>query len=106
LISSSFTIVAAAIKNVQNAYGLINRSSWQGDPCVPKQYSWDGLKCSYSDSTPPIINFLDLSASGLTGIIAPAIQNLTHLEILALSNNNLTGEVPEFLADLKSIMVM
>ncbi|KAL9309374.1 putative transferase, protein kinase RLK-Pelle-LRR-I-1 family [Arabidopsis thaliana] len=97
---------AAAIKNVQNAYGLINRSSWQGDPCVPKQYSWDGLKCSYSDSTPPIINFLDLSASGLTGIIAPAIQNLTHLEILALSNNNLTGEVPEFLADLKSIMVI
>ncbi|CAE5959959.1 unnamed protein product [Arabidopsis arenosa] len=96
---------AAAIKNVQDAYGL-KRITWQGDPCVPKQYSWDGLKCNYSDTTPPIINFLDLSASGLTGIITPAIKNLTHLEILALSNNNLSGEVPEFLADLKSIMVI
>ncbi|XP_020870263.1 probable LRR receptor-like serine/threonine-protein kinase At1g51820 isoform X2 [Arabidopsis lyrata subsp. lyrata] len=96
---------AAAIKNVQDAYGL-KRITWQGDPCVPKQYSWDGLKCNYSDTTPPIINYLDLSGSGLTGIITPAIKNLTHLEILALPNNNLSGEVPEFLADLKSIMVI
>ncbi|KAJ0250386.1 Leucine-rich repeat protein kinase family protein [Hirschfeldia incana] len=94
------------IKNVQDIYGL-SRISWQGDPCVPKQFLWDGLNCNNSDiSTPPIITSLDLSTSGLTGIIAQAIQNLTHLEKLDLSNNNLTGEIPEFLADIKSLLVI
>ncbi|XP_048629998.1 probable LRR receptor-like serine/threonine-protein kinase At1g51820 [Brassica napus] len=96
----------AGIKNVQDIYGL-NRISWQGDPCVPKQFLWDGLNCNNSDiSTPPIITSLDLSTSGLTGIITQAIQNLTHLEKLDLSNNNLTGEIPKFLADIKSLLVI
>ncbi|KAL1194263.1 putative LRR receptor-like serine/threonine-protein kinase [Cardamine amara subsp. amara] len=98
---------AAAIKNVQDAYGF-SKISWQGDPCVPKQYMWVGLNCNFSDdmSTPPNITFLDLSANGLTGIITHAIKNLTHLEVLVLSSNNLTGEVPEFLANIKSLMVI
>ncbi|ESQ30276.1 hypothetical protein EUTSA_v10011227mg [Eutrema salsugineum] len=96
----------AGIKNVQDAYGL-NKTTWQGDPCVPKQFLWDGLNCDNSDiSTPPIITSLDLSASELTGIITHAIQNLTHLQKLDLSNNNLSGEVPEFLADIKSLLVI
>uniref|UniRef100_A0A1J3IT16 Putative LRR receptor-like serine/threonine-protein kinase n=1 Tax=Noccaea caerulescens TaxID=107243 RepID=A0A1J3IT16_NOCCA len=96
----------AGIKNVQDTYGL-SRISWQGDPCVPKQFLWDGLNCNNSDiSTPPTITSLDLSASGLTGIITQAIRNLTNLEKLDLSNNNLTGEVPEFLADIKSLLVI
>ncbi|KAF8089129.1 hypothetical protein N665_0517s0016 [Sinapis alba] len=94
------------IQNVQDIYGL-NRISWQGDPCVPKQFLWDGINCNISDtSTPPIITSLDLSSSGLNGIITPAIQNLTHLQKLDLSNNNLTGEIPEFLADIKSLLVI
>lgn len=49
---------ANAIKKIQIAYGL-SRISWQGDPCVPKQFLWDGLKCSNTDSsTPPTITFL------------------------------------------------
>ncbi|XP_023645225.1 probable LRR receptor-like serine/threonine-protein kinase At1g51820 [Capsella rubella] len=96
----------AGIKNVQDTYGL-NRISWQGDPCVPKLFLWDGLNCSISDnSTPPIITSLDLSSSGLTGIITHAIQNLTHLQKLDLSGNNLTGEIPKFLADIKSLLVI
>ncbi|ESQ30275.1 hypothetical protein EUTSA_v10011248mg [Eutrema salsugineum] len=96
----------AGIKNVQDAYGL-SKISWQGDPCVSKQFLWEGLNCINSDmSSPPTITYLDLSASGLSGIITHAIQNLTHLEILDLSNNNLTGEVPEFLADIKSLHVI
>ncbi|KFK35817.1 hypothetical protein AALP_AA4G041400 [Arabis alpina] len=92
------------IKNVQSTYGL-SKINWQGDPCVPKQFMWDGLNCNNSDiSTPPIITSLDLSASGLTGIITQAIQNLTHLQKLDLSNNNLTGEIPGFLADIKSLL--
>ncbi|CAN8321492.1 unnamed protein product [Cochlearia groenlandica] len=93
-----------AIKNIQSTYGL-NRIDWQGDPCVPKHYSWDGLTCNDSDiSMPPIITSLNLSSSGLIGIIAMTIQNLTHLQELDLSHNNLTGGVPEFLVDMKSLL--
>ncbi|CAD5315269.1 unnamed protein product [Arabidopsis thaliana] len=94
------------IKNVQNTYGL-NRISWQGDPCVPKQLLWDGLNCNNSDiSIPPIIISLDLSSSGLNGVITQGIQNLTHLQYLDLSDNNLTGDIPKFLADIQSLLVI
>jgi len=44
-----------AVKNIQASYGL-NRISWQGDPCVPKQFLWTGLSCNVIDvSTPPRI---------------------------------------------------
>ncbi|VVA98885.1 unnamed protein product [Arabis nemorensis] len=95
-----------AIKDIQNTYGL-SRNSWQGDPCVPKQFLWDGLNCNNLDiSTPPIITSLNLSSSHLTGVIAPSIQNLLNLQELDLSNNNLTGGVPEFLAGMKSLLVI
>ncbi|CAA7045850.1 unnamed protein product [Microthlaspi erraticum] len=96
----------AAIKGIQNTYGL-SKVSWQGDPCVPKQFLWDGLNCNSLDiSTPPIVTSLNLSSSQLTGIIAPGIENLIHLQELDLSNNNLTGGVPEFLAGMKSLLVI
>ncbi|CAN8321496.1 unnamed protein product [Cochlearia groenlandica] len=94
------------IKNVQDIYEL-SRISWQGDPCVPKMFMWDGLTCDDSDIyTPPMITSLDLSSSGLSGTITEAIKNLTHIEKLDLSNNSLTGEIPEFLADIKSLLVI
>ncbi|XP_010535197.1 PREDICTED: receptor-like protein kinase At3g21340 isoform X2 [Tarenaya hassleriana] len=96
----------AAINIIQTTYGL-NRISWQGDPCVPKLFLWEGLTCSTSDNfTAPSIISLNLSSSGLTGSIAPAIQNLTQLQQLDLSNNNLTGGVPEFLANMKSLLII
>lgn len=50
-----YLIPVIAIKNILAAYGL-NRISWQGDPCVPKQFLWTGLRCNYIDlSTPPTI---------------------------------------------------
>ncbi|KAG7653427.1 Leucine-rich repeat [Arabidopsis suecica] len=95
-----------AIKSIETSYQL-SRISWQGDPCVPQQFLWDGLTCEYTNmSTPPRIHSLDLSSSELTGIIVPAIQNLTELQKLDLSNNNLTGGVPEFLAKMKSLLVI
>ncbi|ESQ36144.1 hypothetical protein EUTSA_v10006786mg [Eutrema salsugineum] len=96
----------AAIKSIEKSYGL-SRISWQGDPCVPQQFLWDGLTCEYTNmSTPPRIHSLDLSSSELTGLIVPEIQNLTQLQKLDLSNNNLTGGVPEFLAKMKSLLVI
>jgi hypothetical protein len=95
-----------AVKNIQASYGL-NRISWQGDPCVPKQFLWTGLSCNVIDvSTPPRIVKLDLSSSGLNGVIPPSIQNLTQLQELDLSQNNLTGKVPEFLAKMKYLLVI
>ncbi|XP_009150292.1 probable LRR receptor-like serine/threonine-protein kinase MEE39 isoform X1 [Brassica rapa] len=95
-----------AIKNISYTYEL-NRINWQGDPCVPRQFLWDGLNCSISDiSVPPKIISLNLSSSGLSGTIISHFQNLNHLEILDLSNNSLSGMVPEFLASMKSLLVI
>ena len=27
------------------------KKNWQGDPCVPVDYSWEGLDCMDSDNT-------------------------------------------------------
>uniref|UniRef100_A0A5B7BWG1 non-specific serine/threonine protein kinase n=1 Tax=Davidia involucrata TaxID=16924 RepID=A0A5B7BWG1_DAVIN len=87
-----------AINNIRTTY-QVNRN-WVGDPCGPKNYSWEGLKCSYNDSNPPQIISLNLTSSSLIGRIADSIANLSSLETLDLSNNNLSGTVPEFLEEL------
>ncbi|CAA7060410.1 unnamed protein product [Microthlaspi erraticum] len=47
-----------AIKSIEISYGL-SRISWQGDPCVPQQFLWDGLTCEYTNMyTPPRIHSL------------------------------------------------
>lgn len=47
-----------AINKIQSAYGL-SRVSWQGDPCVPREFLWAGLNCNNTDtSTPPTITSL------------------------------------------------
>ncbi|KAJ9692199.1 hypothetical protein PVL29_011328 [Vitis rotundifolia] len=66
-----------AVKNIRSAYRLTRH--WQGDPCLPLDFPWDGLQCSHSSDSPTIIS-------------------------LDLSYNNLTGTVPEFFADLPLLM--
>ncbi|KDO40731.1 hypothetical protein CISIN_1g0049352mg, partial [Citrus sinensis] len=63
-------------------------------------YLWQGLNCSYPEYDPPRITSLNLSSSGIAGDIAPYISTLTSIQILDLSNNNLTGPVPDFLSQL------
>ncbi|KAL3720913.1 hypothetical protein ACJRO7_005682 [Eucalyptus globulus] len=92
-----------AMYDINKTYEVI-RASWQGDPCIPIQYSWNGLNCS-SDSSPRIIS-LNLSSSGLKGLIATSISNLTAVVSLDLSNNSLTGSVPDFLAQMPSLKVL
>ncbi|KAG5141549.1 hypothetical protein JHK82_017244 [Glycine max] len=91
-----------AITNIKNAYG-VNRN-WQGDPCGPVAYIWEGLNCSY-DNTPRITS-LNLSSSGLTGQISSFISELTMLQYLDLSNNSLSGSLPDFLTQLQSLKVL
>ncbi|XP_022714524.1 LRR receptor-like serine/threonine-protein kinase IOS1 [Durio zibethinus] len=99
-----YDIIVDAISNIKSIYGL--QRNWQGDPCVPEAYSWDGLNCSYNGYNPPRIISLNLSSSGLNGEIPPYIISLTQLQYLDLSNNSLTGPVPEFLSQLQSLTVL
>lgn len=43
-------IAVNALRNIKSTYGV--KRNWQGDPCVPKNYWWDGLNCSYEDNNP------------------------------------------------------
>ncbi|XP_043817605.1 putative leucine-rich repeat receptor-like serine/threonine-protein kinase At2g04300 isoform X1 [Manihot esculenta] len=89
--------------SIKSTYGISR--NWQGDPCAPQEYVWDGLNCSYN-GTAPIITSLNLSSSGLTGEIASDIANLKSLRSLDLSNNSLIGPVPDFLSKLVSLEVL
>ncbi|KAI3763357.1 hypothetical protein L1987_53813 [Smallanthus sonchifolius] len=93
---SLFVTLAAAIWSIKSTYGL--KRNWQGDPCIPHAFLWDGLGCNYSDPGAAKIISLNLSSSRLSGEIATALANLTMIQSLDLSYNNLTGDVPEFLA--------
>ncbi|KAG8643350.1 hypothetical protein MANES_11G031101v8 [Manihot esculenta] len=94
-----------AIMAIQQTYNINKDDSWQGDPCMPKAYSWTGLNCSYYNNSPRII-FLDLSASTLNGSISSSFSKLKAIQYLDLSGNELTGTVPEFLAQLPNLTVL
>jgi hypothetical protein len=53
-------------------------------------YSWEGMKCSHR--RPTHVVGLRLSFLGLVGTIPPAIGNLTFLQNLNMSSNDLYGE--------------
>ncbi|XP_020414396.1 probable LRR receptor-like serine/threonine-protein kinase At1g05700 [Prunus persica] len=93
-----------AIANIKSTYIIIK--NWQGDPCAPKDYLWEGVTCSAHENESRNIKSLDLSSSGLTGLIAPSISNLTMIQTLDLSNNNLTGPIPDFLSQLPNLNVL
>ncbi|XP_039158979.1 senescence-induced receptor-like serine/threonine-protein kinase [Eucalyptus grandis] len=82
----------------------INKDSWQGDPCVPRKFSWDGVNCSYGD-IPRVIS-LNLSSSNLRGIISSSLSNLLELDSLDLSDNQLIGAIPEALANLPKLRIL
>ncbi|XP_030949057.1 putative leucine-rich repeat receptor-like serine/threonine-protein kinase At2g19230 [Quercus lobata] len=92
-----------AIMEIKKLYKLTR--NWQGDPCVPREYSWDGLHCSYIYTIPSIIS-VNLSSSNLTGKIATSFLNLKTIESLDLSYNDLTGPLPEFLAQLPNLYTL
>lgn len=94
-----------AIMNIKSTYGV--EKNWEGDPCSPQEYIWEGLNCSSNGFDPrPRITSLNLSSSGLTGEITSYISNLVKLESLDLSNNSLTGSVPDFLSELPNLKVI
>ncbi|EOA38787.1 hypothetical protein CARUB_v10011047mg [Capsella rubella] len=93
-----------AVTSLKTSYKV--KKNWQGDPCLPNDYIWEGLNCSYDSLTPPRITSLNLSSSGLTGHISPSFSDLTMIQELDLSNNGLNGNIPEFLSKLKFLRVL
>ncbi|KAL3720910.1 hypothetical protein ACJRO7_005679 [Eucalyptus globulus] len=89
-----------AINNIKTRYH-IERESWQGDPCMPSKYTWDGLTCS--NGNPPRIIILELNSSNLMGDIVPSLSDLSTMIYLDLSTNQLTGAIPETLAELQNL---
>ncbi|CAL9782883.1 unnamed protein product [Musa acuminata subsp. burmannicoides] len=73
---------------------------WAGDPCLPAKYNADWVGCS-SDPTPRI-TALYLSGYGLSGDL-PDFSALTALQTIDMSNNNITGRIPEFLGKLPDL---
>ncbi|KAK0596618.1 hypothetical protein LWI29_017417 [Acer saccharum] len=90
--------------NIKTKYGVKN--NWQGDPCAPIKYLWQGVNCSDFESNPPRIISLNLSSSGISGNISPFISNLSSIQYLDLSNNSLTGPVPDFLLQLPFLTML
>ncbi|RVW52017.1 putative leucine-rich repeat receptor-like protein kinase [Vitis vinifera] len=95
-----------AMKKIKSVY-QVTKSSWQGDPCLPRNYSWDGLICSDNGYNAPSITSLNLSSSNLAGKIDKSFSNLTSLQYCKdLSYNSLNGEVPEFLSEMSSLKTL
>ncbi|XP_031488035.1 putative leucine-rich repeat receptor-like serine/threonine-protein kinase At2g19230 [Nymphaea colorata] len=80
-----------AVTAMKEYYQL--KKNWIADPCLP--FPWDGLTCDGSQTVG-----LDLSSSGLSGMISRHIFSLTKLKTLNLSTNNLHGSVPPFLLEM------
>ncbi|XP_038898672.1 LRR receptor-like serine/threonine-protein kinase IOS1 [Benincasa hispida] len=93
-----------AITSIKSTYGIVR--DWEGDPCVPRAYPWEGIACTKTNGTVPRIVSLNLSSSGLAGEISQSIENLQMLQILDLSNNDLTGNIPDFLSNLSNLEVL
>lgn len=70
--------------------------SWSGNnPCN----RWTGVTCGTDGKVSKLILF----KRGLSGIIDPAVGNLSSLTILRLNDNELTGTIPKSLTALTSL---
>ncbi|KAF3448233.1 hypothetical protein FNV43_RR08946 [Rhamnella rubrinervis] len=84
------------VLEIKQTYG-ISETEWQGDPCVPTEYSWKGLLCN--SANPPRIISLDLSYNNLGGSVPEYLAKLPSLKVLNLRGNKLEGQVPKALLD-------
>lgn len=71
---------------------------WQGNNACEPGNAWTGITCSGGNIT--VINFQDM---GLSGTISPEYSQLTSLQLLLLSKNNLTGIIPDELVTLPNL---
>ncbi|TVU45580.1 hypothetical protein EJB05_05070, partial [Eragrostis curvula] len=74
-------------------------ASWRGnDPCD----KWLGVHCDTSGA----VTGINLCRLGLNGTVDPAIGNLSSLQAVLISDNNVTGVVPASIASFASLRVL
>ena len=49
-------VIVDAVTNIKSTYAL--QRNWEGDPCLPRAYSWAGLSCSYDTIKTPRVTSL------------------------------------------------
>ncbi|KAL1293040.1 receptor-like protein kinase At3g21340 isoform X6 [Arachis hypogaea] len=95
----------SAIEDIKSVY-QITKLNWQGDPCRPTQFTWEGLNCTSHKNAR--IKSLDLSDNKLEGPVPEFLAELPKLKVLNLTKNKLSGLIPEALlkkADNKSLQL-
>ncbi|XP_023521500.1 probable LRR receptor-like serine/threonine-protein kinase At1g51880 [Cucurbita pepo subsp. pepo] len=104
--SLTFSEDVNAIRDIKSHYKL--SKNWQGDPCEPPAFSWEGLTCSNNTNPPswPRIISLNLSNSNLTGDIPASISLLRAINSIDLSYNELKGGIPESLGLLPQLQYL
>ncbi|KAG9453807.1 hypothetical protein H6P81_006711 [Aristolochia fimbriata] len=75
-------------------------SEWNGDPCLPANFTWDWVACT-SDEVPRV-TALYLSDLNLYGSL-PDFGGLEALETIDMHNNSLNGGIPDFLGSLPNL---
>ncbi|KAG2328312.1 hypothetical protein Bca52824_011040 [Brassica carinata] len=89
----------SAMMNIKKTYGLSKKLSWQGDPCSPQLYRWEGVNCSYPDSEPSLITSLFL-AFITSSFSQPSLVRYLLFSVLNLSGNpKLNLPVPDSLQE-------
>ncbi|MQM06845.1 hypothetical protein Taro_039671 [Colocasia esculenta] len=94
-----------AILNIKESYQVVK--NWEGDPCAPQQFTWEGLDCIFDASENSRIISLNLSSSNLKGPFPASIANLTALKRLGnswISRRVTSSEVPVSLKINPSIL--
>ncbi|XWS54009.1 hypothetical protein CRYUN_Cryun10bG0050900 [Craigia yunnanensis] len=76
---------------------------WNGDPCLPLNYTWTGVTCFEGERIRVIA--LNLTSMGLSGSLSPSVANLTALSSIWLGNNSLSGVIPD-LSSLKLLEIL
>ncbi|EOA15993.1 hypothetical protein CARUB_v10004112mg [Capsella rubella] len=83
-----------AIESIKSTYKV--NKVWSGDPCSPRLFPWEGIGCSYNNSNYQIKS-LDLSNNNLRGNVPEFLADLKYLKFLNLKGNNFTGFIPRAL---------
>ncbi|KAM7473296.1 hypothetical protein LguiB_020539 [Lonicera macranthoides] len=76
-----------AITNIKAMYSVTR--NWQGDPCAPKDYVWDGLNCTYDGFSAPRIISLRAEAefNENNNTLETKNRQFTYSEVLSMTNN-------------------
>lgn len=95
-----------ALYNATNGDNWQNNSGWKTPPlhtdgfAIPgTEESWHGITLSGDN-----VDYIQISNNNVTGNIPPELVNLKYLRTLNMSDNHLSGDLPSFLGDLNNLL--